>query len=150
MTQPAPPSSPVIVPPDELVTLLGLTPEEADRVSGLVQITIEAYVWPGVIPDPVPPPVHAVGLALAARFSGAALTKGGAVLGETVGSYSYRLASPLTFDSVVLVLGELADALAPWAPRHSGAYTLDTAGGFGTWPVDWWQRDLDNLTAAPA
>ena len=135
----------VIVTPEELESLLGLTTEEAARVSELVQITIEAYCWPNVIADPIPPPVHAVGLALAARFSGAELTKAGAIVGETIGSYSYRLASPLTFDSVVLMLGELADALGPWAPRHSRTYTLDTGPDPVDWPVDWWQRDLDRL-----
>lgn len=135
-----------IVTPEELERLLGLTTEEATRVAELVQITIEAYCWPNVIPDPIPPPVHAVGLALAARFSGAELTKAGSVVGETIGSYSYRLASPLTFDSVVVVLGELAEELAPWAPMHTSTYTLDTSPGEAlVWPADYWQRDLDRL-----
>lgn len=147
MSVPAPPTWGTIVDPAELEELLGLTTEEAARVSQLVQITVEAYCWPNVIEDPIPPPVHAVGLALAARFAGAELTKAGAIVGETIGSYSYRLASPLTFDNVVSVLGDLADALAPWAPRHSSVYDLDTSGGLADWPVDWWQRDLDNLYA---
>jgi hypothetical protein len=134
-----------IVTPEELETLLGLEADEAARVAELVQITIEAYCWPNVIPDPVPPPVHAVGLALAARFAGAELSKAGSVVGETIGSYSYRLASPLTFDNVVTVLGELAEALGPWAPRHRRVYTLDTSGPPFDWPVDWWQRDLDRI-----
>lgn len=135
-----------IVPPDELETLLGLDAAEAARVSELVQITVEAYCWPNVIEDPIPPPVHAVGLALAARFAGATLTKAGTVVGESIGSYSYRLASPLTFDNVVTLLGDLAEALNPWAPRHEGTFTLDTWPGAGAaWPADWWQRDLDNL-----
>ena len=135
-----------IVTPDELVNLLGLTAEEAARASELVQITIEAYCWPTVVPEPIPPPMHAVGLALAARFSGASLSKSGSVVSETVGSFSYRLASPLTFDSVVMALGdELAQALSPWAPRHSKTYTLDLAPGLGVWPADYWQRDLDRL-----
>lgn len=138
-------TSPVIVTPDELVELLGLTAEEAARVSQLVQITIEAYCWPGVIPDPVPPPVHAVGLALAARFAGAALTKAGAITGETIGAYSYRLASPLTFDQVVLVLDDLADALNPWAPMHTTAFDVSVAGAPLGWPVDYWQRNFDNV-----
>lgn len=94
----------------------------------------------------MPPPIHAVGLALAARFSGAALTKAGAVTSETIGSYSYRLASPLTFDNVVLVLGDLAAELDPWSTRHQTTYTLDTSPAVATvWPADWWQRDLDRL-----
>jgi hypothetical protein len=138
-----------IVTPEELQSLLGLDAEEATRVSQLVQITIEAYCWPNVIADPIPPPVHAVGLALAARFAGAELSKAGAVVGETVGAYSYRLASPLTFDSVVLVLGELAEELGPWAPMHDSAYTLDTSPGEAlAWPVDYWQRDLDRIYGA--
>jgi hypothetical protein len=141
-----PPSSPTIVPPEELVELFGLAEDEAERVSALVQLSIEAYCWPGVIPDPVPPPVHAAGLTLAARFSGAALTKAGAVLSETLGSYSYRLASPLTFDQVMELAATVGDALAPWAPRHVTAYTIDTyPSSWGDWPVDWWQRDLDRI-----
>ena len=90
--------------------------------------------------------MHAVGLALAARFAGAALTKAGAVVGETIGSYSYRLASPLTFDNVVLVLGDLAAQLDPWAPMHTRVYDLDNSPWpSAPWPADWWQRDLDNL-----
>jgi hypothetical protein len=136
----------VIVSPAELEALLGLEADEAVRVSALVQLTITAYIWPNTVPDPVPPPMHAVGLALSARFAGAELTKAGSIVGETVGSYSYRLASPLTFDNVVTVLGDLADALAPWAPRHTGVYTLDVSPSeLGAWPVDWWQRDLDRI-----
>lgn len=137
-----------IVEPDELEALLGLSAEEAERVSTLVQITIEAYCYPNVVEDPIPPPMHAVGLALAARFAGAELTKAGAIVGETIGSYSYRLASPLTFDNVVTVLGDLADALSPWAPRHTGSYTLETSPSeLEAWPADWWQRDLDRIAA---
>ena len=144
-----PPTSPVVVPPEDLELLLGLDTAEAIRCSALVQITITAYVWPAAVPDPVPPPIYAVGLALAARFSGAALTKAGAIVGETVGSYSYRLASPLTFDNVVLVLGDLAEQLDPWAPMHSRVYDLDTSPySRADWPVDWWQRDLDRLELA--
>jgi hypothetical protein len=140
----------VIVPPDELVALLGLDEAEAARVSALVQIAIESYIWPTAVPNPVPPPMHAVGLALAARFSGAALTKAGAVVGETIGSYSYRLASPLTFDNVVLVLGDLAEQLNPWAPFHTRVYDLDTSPSSpADWPVDWWQRDLDRIYGVP-
>jgi hypothetical protein len=135
-----------IVTADELQLLLGLTAEEAQRVAQLVQTTVEAYCWPNVVADPVPPPVHATGLALAARFAGAALTKAGALTGETIGSYSYRLATPLTFDSVVTVLGDLAQQLDPWAPFHARTYTLDTSPGSGEWPADWWQRDLDTVT----
>ena len=142
----SPPEQPAVVTPEELVELLGLDADDADRAAQLVQITIEAYLWPDTIPDPVPPPIHAVGLALAARFSGAALTKAGAVTGETIGSYSYRLASPLTFDNVVLLLGDLAEALDPWSTRHQSTYTLDTAPpALAGWPADWWQRDLDRL-----
>lgn len=137
----------VVVPPDELEELLGLTSDEAARVSKLVQITVEAYCWPTVVADPIPPPMHAVGLALAARFAGAELSKAGSLVGESIGSYSYRLASPLTFDSVVTVLGELGDALALWAPRHGSAYQLDVGWDVPPWPVDWWQSDLDNVYA---
>lgn len=137
-----------IVEPDELETLLGLDADEAARVSQLVQITVEAYCWPNVIEDPIPPPVHLVGLALAARFSGAELTRAGSIVGETIGSYSYRLASPLTFDSVVTVLGELAEALGPWAPMHQGVYDVSTAPAWlEDWPIDWWQSDLDRIYA---
>lgn len=47
----------------------------------------------------------------------------------------------------MLLLGDLAAALDPWAPRHQEAYTLNTApaAGSSSWPIDWWQRDLDNL-----
>jgi len=135
----------VIVTAEELERLLGLEADEATRIAELVQITIEAYCWPNVVADPIPPPMHMVGLALAAKFSGAELSKAGSILGETIGSYSYRLASPLTFDSILVVLGELADELSLWAPRHRRTGTLETVGPGLAWPVDWWQRDLDNL-----
>lgn len=142
-------ASATIVTPEELETLLGLEPAEAERVSQLVQITVEAYCYPTVFTDPVPPPVHAVGLALAGRFAGAQLTKAGAITSETLGSYSYRLASPLTLDQVLATLGPgLADTLMPWAPMHWTAYEVDLRGGLAVWPADWWQRDLDNLLAA--
>jgi hypothetical protein len=134
-----------IVTPEELVTLLELDVDDSVRIAELVQITVEAYCWPNVIPDPIPPPVHAVGLALAARFAGAELSRAGSVVGESIGSYSYRLASPLTFDSVVAVLDDLAEVLNPWAPWHQSAFTLTTYGPTVPWPADWWQRDLDAI-----
>jgi hypothetical protein len=137
-----------IVEPDELEELLGLSAEDAQRVSTLVQIAVEAYCWPNVIEAPIPAPVHAVGLELAAMFGGAALTKAGAVVGETIGGYSYRLATPLTLDSVLGALdGALGRQLNPWAPMHSTAFDLDTSpiAGCG-WPPEWWQRDLDRLS----
>jgi len=137
-----------IVTPEELERLLELDAAEAGRVSELVQITIEAYCWPNVIGDPVPPPVHLVGLSLAARFAGAQLSKAGSIAGESIGAYSYRLATPLTLDDVLTLLGELAEELNFWAPRHSTAYTLTTWPGPSIpWPADWWQRDLDRLWA---
>lgn len=136
-----------VVTPEELERLLELDPDDAIRIAELVQITVEAYCWPAVIADPVPPPVHAVGLALAARFAGAELSKAGSIVGESIGSYSYRLASPLTFDSVVAVLGDLAESLNPWAPWHQSAFTLTTLGEPIPWPADWWQRDLDAIYA---
>jgi hypothetical protein len=142
------PTPPTIVTPEELVELLGLSAEEADRVSKLVQVTIEAYIWPTLVPDPVPPPMHVVGLALAARFAGAQVTTTGAITSETIGAYSYRLAQPLTFDDVVLLIGDLADALNPWSPRHATAFDVSIAGAPPAWPADYWQRNFDNVLKA--
>lgn len=135
-----------VVTPEELTELLGVPAEDAARVAELVQIVVEAYCWPNVIEDPVPPPVHLVGLTLASRFGGATLTKAGALVGESVGTYSYRLAQPLTYDGVLELLGTLASELNPWAPRHSDSFTLNTWPEAPIpWPVDWWQRDYDQL-----
>ena len=104
---------------------------------------IDSYVWPGVIPtDPVPVPVDTVATLLAVRLNAAAT--GPQVVAESMGSYSYRLA---VSESAVELAGrlpaELAAMLGPWAPGRSGAATLTTGPDGCPWPIDWWQRDLE-------
>ena len=139
-----------IDPADVQAVLPGLTIEQATLAAQLATAAVQAVLWPNTIPDPPPPPVYAVLLAAAVRF-GRALEQGAAlpVVSESIGSYSYRLATPATMDGAFgLTDAELA-ALDPWTAR-SGACTLDTwPRPAWPWPTDWWQRNLETPPDGP-
>jgi hypothetical protein len=70
------------------------------------------------------------------------------VLSESIGSYSYRLAAPATLGGAFGLTELELEQLTPWTGR-GGVYDLDVSGGAVAWPVDWWQRNYDNLEGAP-
>jgi hypothetical protein len=130
--------------------LPGLSPEQAQLAAQLATVAVEAAIWPSTIPSPIPAPMYEVLLSASVRF-GQALLQGttAPVVSESLGSYSYRLATPATLTGAFgLTSSELA-ALGPWIPRGT-CYDVSVSGGVVAWPVDWWQRDYDNIEAPPS
>jgi hypothetical protein len=121
---------------------------DADRLAGVATDAVEAFLEPRPVPDPVPKRMRMVAIAFALRFNRATPNTAGAVVSESLGSYSYRLDRPMPLDAALKLPDELASELLPWAPHRGKVYTVDVeldAGRPSWWPADWWQRDLDTL-----
>lgn len=142
---------PPAIDPEDLIALVpGTSPEDAARYCSLATLAVEAAIWPNTLPDPLPPPLHAATLAIAGRFARSG-TAGGqpAVVSESIGSYTYRLAEPLSADAALYLLDAELELLGPWLPEGKrSAFELHLGGAMVPWPVDWWQRNLDNREAA--
>lgn len=128
-----------------------LPPEEVDELVALARLVLNAALFPNELPaDPLPAPLELALALVANRIWKLAETEGkGAlpVISESLGSYSYRLATPDSPDSL---LGDrVLDLIRPWMPSGGqGVYELHVGGARPTsWPVDWWQRDYDNWLA---
>ena len=131
----------------DLVGLVpGLDPATAERAVALATLVVTAALYPNPIPSPIPAPVAQVLLSVSLRVAGATTVGGGQVVSESIGGYSYRLASPPSLDAAFGLTDAERDALAPWA-GSSGVYELTTGLGALGWPIDWWQRDYDNALA---
>lgn len=136
----------LVDPADLLALMPQLDPERAAQACQLASLAVLAYVWPNTIASPTPPPVYAVTLGLAARIATSA-PAGGALVSESLGGYSYRFSSPISPDEALWLTDAWKAMLDPFAAAKQ-AFQLDTAPGPFPWPVDWWQRDLDNVDAA--
>lgn len=134
---------PAIDPGDVQLVLPSLSPEQAALAAQLATAALQAALWPNPIPEPIPPPVYAVLLQVATRF-GIAIEQGTAspVVSESIGSYSYRLATPQGWGGAFGLSDDDLAALAPWMGR-AGVYDVSIVGGVSDWPPDWWQRNLE-------
>jgi len=133
----------------ELERVMGVDAADAQRAVVLATLAVEAAIWPNELPDPpLPAPLQAVLLTIATRIAGSTVPGSSQVVSESIGAYSYRLAGPPSLDDA-LALSELERrALAPWMPAGKrSAYQLDTSYPMPAFPIDWWQRDYDNLVA---
>jgi hypothetical protein len=143
---------PLIDPADVAAILPSLSEEDAALYASLATLALQALCWPNDVPSPPPPPVQTVGLAIATRLAvageSAAEGGGGAVVSESIGAYTYRLANPGTFDSALALSEGEKQLLRPWLGQAS-AYDVWTAPEFFLWPPDWWQRDYDRLEYPP-
>lgn len=130
-----------------------LTAERAAAVLELARRGVRAWVAPATDLGALPWPdrVELVVLRQALRLARATPDTSGAVVSESLGSYTYRLARPLSLDDALELGDDLKRELLPWAPHRAKAYSatigLDTVGGDR--PVDWWARDWDTLDDAP-
>jgi hypothetical protein len=138
--------SPAIPPEDVQAILPSLTLEQATLAAQLATVAVEAALWPAAIPQPPPAPVYGVLLSVSVRF-GQAILQGATlpIVSESLGSYSYRLATPASLPSAFGLTDAELEALQPWSSH--GVYDVSIAGGAEPWPVDWWQRDVDNTEA---
>jgi hypothetical protein len=135
--------APAIDPADVIALVPGTSPEDAARYASLATLAVQAAIWPNELPPaPMPAPLYAVTLMIAGRFARSG-GGGAAVVSESIGGYTYRLATP-TEGGLALLADEL-DALGPWAP--SGAYDVSTYPSSAPLPYDYFQRDLDNELA---
>jgi hypothetical protein len=136
---------PPLIDPDDLEALLPwLTPEDAVLYASLATLALEAALWPTPVPEPLPPPVQAAGLAIGVRLARAgesSSSSSGPVVSESIGAYTYRLASPASLEAAFALTEAERKLLHPWLP--SGVYELDLVAGAYPWPADWWQRNLD-------
>jgi len=130
----------------------GLSPEEATLYASLATLVLEAVMWPTPVPDPLPPPVNAAGLSIAVRLAQAGEAGGeggvGPVVSETIGGYTYRLATPDSLASGFALTDAERALLAPWLGEDT-AFDFSTLADAYVWPDDWWQRDYDRLEAPP-
>jgi hypothetical protein len=151
MTEPAAPAAapralpdPAIDPADVQAILPDLTLEQATLAAQLATVAVSAVLYPTPIPTPTPEPIYAVLLAAATR-AGIAILQGSAlpVVSESLGSYSYRLATPQSLGGVFGLTDEELGWLEPWTARDT-AYDIDVAPWAGPpWPFDWWQSNLE-------
>ena len=142
--------APVIDPSDLQRIVPSLSPEDAELYCSLATLALQAAFWPNPIPEPPPPPVQAVGLGVATRlaYAGESAGEGGAVVSESIGAYTYRLASPGSLDSALRLTDDELDVLRPWLGQSS-VYDVRTGLSALGWPLDWWQRNYDVLELPP-
>lgn len=143
---------PVIDPADLQAILPNLTEEEATLYASLATLVLQAAMWPDDVPEPLPPPVNAAGLSIAVRLAQAGEAGGaggaGPVVSETIGGYTYRLATPDSLGSAFALTDAERELLGPWL-GETDAFDFSTLGTAYVWPPDWWQRDYDRLEAPP-
>lgn len=144
------PVEPIIDPGDVQTVLPGLDDDAAQRATLLASLAVATYLYPCPVPDPLPLPVYSATLTLAVRAAGATSSAGeAAVVSESIGTYSYHLSQPLTAESALAVTDDVAKMLDPYSCGAGSAFDVYIGGGGPSYrPVDWWQRDLDNVIAA--
>jgi hypothetical protein len=138
---------PAIDPEDIRAIIPGISPDDAATYASLATLAVEATIWPNVLPvAPLPPPLHAATLGIACRFARVGGTVE-TVVSETIGGYTYRLADPMTAEGAFALTDFELDAIEPWMSQKS-ALSLHVGSSLVSWPIDWWQRDLDNPVKA--
>lgn len=125
-----------------------LSPARAEVALTLARRVVAAAA-PALGAEPWPAVVELVVLKQALRIARATPDTSGAVVSESLGSYTYRLARPLSLDDALTLADDLRRELAPWTGGR--VYSIDTTGDVrSSWPIDWWQRDFDSLDDEPA
>jgi hypothetical protein len=126
-----------------------LTPEELAELLADATLVLAAVLWPCELPDePYPPPIEvAIGVVASRLYAYGKTGEGQTVVSESLGSYSYRLSEAMTAEGAALVPTSVLKLIEPWNCRKS-VYEISIAGGPLGWPVDWWQRNLDNVVKA--
>jgi hypothetical protein len=126
----------------------GLDAAEAQRAVLLGTLAVAAALWPNELPaPPLPVPVTAVLLSVSARIMHAGTAGQAEVVSESLGAYSYRRETSGTESGLLWLNDAELEALEPWRGGRKGAYELDVACSALGWPIDWWQRDYDDLSA---
>jgi hypothetical protein len=145
--QPSTLPDPLIDPADVQAIIEGLSPEDAQLYASLATLALQAVAWPNSLPPaPLPAPLYMVGLAMAVRLAMAdkavAPDGTGAVVSESIGGYTYRLAQPEVFASATQLTPAEAKLIRPWIGQPA-VYDVYVGWGPIDWPADWWQRNYD-------
>jgi hypothetical protein len=137
---------PVIDPADVQLILPSISPEDAATAASLATLALQGALYPDPLPDPLPPPMYQAGLSAAVRI-GRAGDPSGEVVSESLGAYSYRVATATPTDAAMMLTDDELALIEPWTAAK--VYDVLTVPSLGTWPEDWWQRDLDRIEVAP-
>ena len=140
---------PPAIPPEDVNAIMpDLSPEQAALAAQLATVAVEAALYPNPIPDPIPAPVYSVLIQASVRF-GTAIAQGTAlpIISQSLGSYSERLAAPVTLPGAFGLTEEQLEQLLPWS-GGGHAFELHLRQSYA-WPADYWQRDYDRLDAPP-
>lgn len=126
-----------------------LNPNEVEEILESAELVLAAALWPCPVPDePWPAPVDVAISIIASRLYVAGKAgEGQTLVSESIGSYTYRLAERLTAEGAALVPAHVLELVEPWSCRKR-VYDVSTWPTAGELPVDWWQRNLDNVIAA--
>ena len=133
---------PAFDPEDVQAFVPGLELADAELYASLATLALEAAVYPAALAAPLPAPFAVVALQVAARLAGSipAGTEG-QVVSESIGSYTYRLATSPTRDVALILTEQEAELVS--GGSAAGAYELTTGAPAVAWSADWWQRDYD-------
>lgn len=157
-TPPEPPEGGIggelLVDPDTITVLVpGTSADQALVCAQVATAVVASLVWPNALPDPTPPPMTLAATSIACRLAQAGAggtpdqAANGRVVSESLGAYSYRLASPATLEDGFALTAAERELLEPWLSA-SKVYELTTGAAVLALPWDWFQRDLDNAVAA--
>jgi hypothetical protein len=106
-----------IVTVEELERILEVGEERAELLVELATRVVASALYPNEIPDaPEPAPMRDVGLRVAIRLNRSTPDTSGAVISESIGSYTYRLAAALALDGALRLTDDEAKDLGPWLP----------------------------------
>lgn len=138
----APPPSGWLLPDD-------LNPNEVDEILAEAKVVLAAVLYPcPVPPEPYPAPIDVALNIIGSRlYVFGKAGEGQALVSESLGSYTYRLADPLDAQAAALVPAAVYELVEPWACRKR-VYDVGTYPTSTPPPFDYWQRDLDNELAA--
>jgi hypothetical protein len=136
--------------PEQVAALLGVPVEslpqpQTDELIALASSVLDNYICD--VPEPTPGPVSYVCASLVVRQR----TNPTGVNSESVAGYRVQYGSTSamipTEDDLVLLGPWLCYPDVPGESVGTRAYTTTTplAGITPYWPIDWWQRDLDQL-----
>jgi hypothetical protein len=137
---------PLVDPADVALLAPEATAEQCEQAAQLATLMLQAALYPGEPPDPLPPPMYQATLMAAGRLARAG-DPSGQVVSESLGAYSYRLQLPMPADQALAFTDYELGLLEPWLARTT-AYDVRTPTAMPDWPYDWFQRNLDNVLKA--
>jgi hypothetical protein len=143
----APPAQGWLLPDD-------ITPEDLAEILAEAEQVLAAVLWPCPMPvAPFPAPIDvAVNIIASRLYVFGKAGEGQALVSESLGSYTYRLANPLDAEAAALVPAAVYELVEPWACRKTvydvGTYPSSSTPATPVAVADYFEHDLDNELAA--